>query len=63
VPDHGSSKGAQNRLAPEMLLYGLVRAVGRFTKSGLSEEPLTGSDDAPDLDRQVLAAEWGTAVF
>jgi hypothetical protein len=46
-----------------MLLYGFVRAVGRFTRSGLGEEVLTDSDDAPDLDRQVLAAEWETAVF
>ena len=63
MPDHETSNDTPDRLAPEMLLYGLVRAVGRFTKSGLSEEPLTGSDDAPDLDRQVLAAEWETAVF
>jgi hypothetical protein len=46
-----------------MLLYGLVRAVGRFTNSGLNEDALTEPGNAPDLDRQVLAAEWGTAVF
>lgn len=45
------------------MLYGFVRAVGRFTRSGLSEEALADSDDAPDLERQVLAAEWETAVF
>ena len=63
MPDHDTSGGTRGRLAPEMLLYGFVRAVGRFTRSGLSEEPLAGPDDAPDLDRQVLAVEWGTAVF
>lgn len=46
-----------------MLLYGLVRAVGRFTTSGVSQEVLAASGDAPDLDRQVLIAEWTTAVF
>ncbi len=46
-----------------MLLYGFVRAVGRFTRSGLSDEALPDSDDASDLDRKVLAAEWETAVF
>jgi hypothetical protein len=60
---HDASKGPRDRLAPEMLLYGFVRAVGRFTRSGLSEEALADPDDAPDLERQVLAAEWGTAVF
>jgi hypothetical protein len=63
MPDHDTSGGTRDQLAPEMLLYGFVRAVGRFTRSGLSEEPLAGPDDAPDLDRQVLAVEWGTAVF
>ena len=63
MPDHDASDGTRDRLSPEMLLYGFVRAVGRFTRSGLSEEALTGSDDAPDLDHQVLAAEWETAVF
>jgi hypothetical protein len=63
MPDHDTSDGTGDRLAPEMLLYGFVRAVERFTRSGLSEESLAGPDDAPDLDRQVLAAEWGTAVF
>lgn len=29
----------------------------------MGEEALTDSDDAPDLDRPVLAAEWETAVF
>lgn len=63
MPDRDTSGGTRDRLAPEMLLYGFVSAVGRFTRSGLSEESLAGPDDAPDLDRQVLAAEWGTAVF
>ena len=60
---HDASKSPRDRLAPEMLLYGFVRAVGRFTRSGLSEEALADSDDAPDLERHVLAAEWETAVF
>jgi hypothetical protein len=63
MPDQDASDGGRDRLSPEMLLYGFVRAVGRFTRSGLNEEAITGLNDAPDLDRQVLAAEWGTAVF
>lgn len=63
MPDQGPTEGSRDRLAPEMLLYGFVRAVGRFTRSGLSEEALADSDDAPGLERQVLAAEWETAVF
>jgi hypothetical protein len=63
MPDHDVSDGAQDRLALEMLLYGLVRAVGRFTRSGLNEEALSGPDEALDLDHQVLAVEWGTALF
>lgn len=53
----------RDRLAPPMLLYGLVRAVGRFTSSGLTEDALSGPDNTLDLDRQVLTAEWGAAVF
>lgn len=60
---HDASKSLRDRLAPEMLLYGLIRAVGRFTRSGLSEEALADPDDAPDLEWQVLAAEWETSVF
>ncbi len=47
-------KNPRDRLAPEMLLYGFVRAVGRFTRSGLSDEALPDSDDASDLERKVL---------
>jgi hypothetical protein len=46
-----------------MLLYGFVRAVGRFTTSGLDKEALARSDDDSDFDRRVLTADWGTAVF
>jgi hypothetical protein len=62
MPDQDAPDGARDRLAPEMLLYGCVRAVGRYTRTGLNEEATAGAD-APRLDRQVLAAEWGTAVF
>jgi hypothetical protein len=37
---HDISKSPRDRLAPEMLLYGFVRAVGRFTSSGVTEEAL-----------------------
>lgn len=63
MPSRGTSNSPRDRLAPEMLLYGFVRAVGRFTRSGLSEEALADSYDAPDFERQVLAAEWETAIF
>lgn len=63
MPDHHTSDATRDRLAPEIMLYGFVRAVGRYTRSGLSEDSLAGPGDAPDLDRQVLAAEWGTALF
>jgi hypothetical protein len=44
----------RDRLEPEVLLYGFMRSIGRFTRSGLSES-LTEPDQDDDLDRQVLA--------
>lgn len=46
-----------------MLLYGFMRAIGRFTRSGLSDDSLKTPDQDDDLDRQVLAIEWSNAVF
>lgn len=63
MPASEASESARGRLAPEMLLYGFVRAVGRFTTSGLDKEALARSDDDSDFDRRVLTADWGTAVF
>jgi hypothetical protein len=53
----------RDRLEPEVLLYGFMRSIGRFTRSGLSGENLTEPDQDDDLDRQVLAIEWTNAVF
>ena len=63
MPDQDASNIPRDQLAPEMLLYGFMRAVGRFTRSGLSGENLTEPDQDDDLDRQVLAVEWSNAVF
>lgn len=60
----GSESGvSRNSLEPEVLLYGFMRAVGRFTRSGLSGENLTEPDQDDDLDREVLVIEWSNAVF
>jgi hypothetical protein len=48
---------SRDRLEPEVLLYGFMRSIGRFTRSGLSGENLTDPDQDDDLDRQVLAIE------
>ena len=53
----------RDRLEPEVLLYGFMRSIGRFTRSGLSDESLTEPDQDDDLDRQVLTIEWTNAVF
>jgi hypothetical protein len=53
----------RDRLEPEVLLYGFMRSIGRFTRSGLGGESLTEPDQDDDLDRQVLAIEWTNAVF
>jgi len=53
----------RDRLEPEILLYGFMRSVGRFTRSGLSGDDLTEPDQDDDPDRQVLAIEWSNAVF
>lgn len=53
----------RDKLEPEVLLYGFMRSIGRFTRSGLSGENLTEPDQDDDLDRQVLAIEWTNAVF
>jgi hypothetical protein len=52
----------RDRLEPEVLLYGFMRSIGRFTRSGLSGESLT-EPDHDDLDRQVPVIEWTNAVF
>jgi hypothetical protein len=60
----GSESGvSRGSLEPEVLLYGFMRAIGRFTRSGLSSENLTEPGQDDDLDRQVLAIEWSNAVF
>lgn len=53
----------RDRLEPEILLYGFMRSVGRFTRSGLSGDDLMEPDQDDDPDRQVLAIEWSNAVF
>jgi hypothetical protein len=53
----------RDRLQPEVLLYGFMRSIGRFTRSGLSGENLTEPDQDDDLDRPVLTIEWTNAVF
>lgn len=59
----GSDSGvSRDRLEPEVLLYGFMRSIGRFTRSGLSGANLAESED-DDLDRQVLIIEWSNAVF
>jgi hypothetical protein len=63
MPNQEAPDRTRDQLAPPMLLYGLVHAVGRFTSSGLTEDSLSGPDNTLDLDRQVLTAEWGAAVF
>lgn len=63
MSDRDASNSPRDQLTPEMLLYGFMRAVGRFTRSGLSGENLTEPDQDDDLDRQVLAVEWSNAVF
>lgn len=63
MPDRDASNSPRDQLTPEMLLYGFMRAVARFTRSGLSSENLTEPDQDDDLDRQVLAVEWSNAVF
>jgi len=62
APDSESGV-SRDRLAPEALLYGFMRSIGRFTRSGLSGEVLTDPDDDDDLDREVLIVEWSNAVF
>ena len=57
MPDRDASNIPRDQLAPEMLLYGFMRAVGRFTRGGLSGEYLTEPYQDDDLDRQVLAIE------
>lgn len=59
-PENGVRR---DRLEPEVLLYGFMRSIGRFTRSGLSGESLEEPDQEDDLDRQVLAIEWTNAVF
>jgi hypothetical protein len=62
APDSGSGV-SHDRLAPEALLYGFMRSIGRFTRSGLSGETLVDLDEDDDLDREVLVIEWSNAVF
>jgi hypothetical protein len=63
VTANSESRVSRDRLEPEVLLYGFMRSIGRFTRSGLSGEDLTEPDQDDDLDRQVLAIEWTNAVF
>jgi hypothetical protein len=63
VASDSGSGVSQDRLAPEALLYGLMRSIGRFTRSGLSGETLVDLDEDDDLDREVLVIEWSNAVF
>jgi hypothetical protein len=60
---HDASKSPRDRLAPEMLLYGFVRAVGRSREAASAGKRWPTLTTPPDLERQVLAAEWETAVF
>jgi hypothetical protein len=62
APDSDSGV-SRDRLAPEALLYGFMRSIGRFTRSGLSGETLTDLDEDDDLDREVFVIEWSNAVF
>jgi hypothetical protein len=53
MPGNDASRWQLDRLAPERLPYGFVRALSRFMKRILGEQALFESDDAPDLDREV----------
>jgi hypothetical protein len=54
---------SRDRLGPEVLLYGFMRSIARFTRGGLSGETLTDPDEDDDPNRQVLTIEWSNAVF
>jgi hypothetical protein len=59
----GPADDQPGELEPQMLLFGLTQAIGRFARSGSNRDVLDESDRGRKASDRVFTAEWSAAIF